>query len=57
MDGSERLVIYRGIISMENGIQLKNLQVIKINYLLNIFYLIILNSWMYVFLNNVDDYN
>lgn len=44
MDGSERLVIYRGIISMENGIQLKNLQVIKINYLLNIFYLIILNS-------------
>lgn len=35
MDGSERLVIYRGIISMENGIRLKN--VIKINYLLNIF--------------------
>lgn len=25
MDGSERLVIYRGIISMENGIRLKKL--------------------------------
>lgn len=47
--------IYRGIISMENGIRLKKLHSNKNQ--LSSKYLLERSCFTYVFLNNVDDYN